>query len=254
MSNSSDSHKQADNKIEIVRDHDKLYLSEDRKNQPKEYFKFIVSIAKEHLDKYTDLNVLDIGCATGDFLYYLKSLYPFANLTGMDVMPELLQRAKLEVRGCDFILGNICDAAHLPTNKYDAVFMNGVHSIFDDIDSWLNNSMSLVNKANNGKLFIFGIFNPYNIDVLVKVRNSDHYPDGSWQPGWNCFSIETIKQYLEKSGVKSYCFHQFEISIDIPKNAADPLRSWTFVYNNGKRGIMNGSMLVHNFMLLEISF
>jgi len=235
----------------VIRDHDKLYLSEDRKNQPKEYFKFIVSKTDEHFKKYSHPKILDIGCATGDFLFYLCSLYPEASFMGMDVMEELLERAKTEVSGSEFVKSNICDLKTLPRQKYDAVFMNGVHSIFDDIDSWLGNAISLV--GNNGKLFIFGIFNPENVDVLVKARYSNQDHDAPWQSGWNCFSIKTFENYLEKKNIKSHCFHDFNISIDIPRHESDPFRSWTFLYDDNSRGIINGTMILHKFMLLEIS-
>ena len=52
--------------------------------------------------------ILDIGCATGDFLYYLKGLYPDGEFTGIDVMPELLEQARSEVPSVKFSTGNIC--------------------------------------------------------------------------------------------------------------------------------------------------
>ena len=84
--------------MKVIRDHDALYLQEDRKQQTKESFKFIVSKASAHLDQYHQPRIADIGCATGDFLYYLKSLYPESELTGIDVMGELLERAAAEVK------------------------------------------------------------------------------------------------------------------------------------------------------------
>ena len=127
-----------------VRDRDKLYLKEDRKHEPKEYFKFIGSKISEHMDRFDSPRILDIGCATGDFLYYLSSLYPSATLTGLDVMPELLTRARGEVSNCQFLEANICQRTSLPDEKFDVVFMNGTHSIFNEIHPWLENVLSLV--------------------------------------------------------------------------------------------------------------
>lgn len=237
--------------LTVIRNHDKMYLSENRKHQPKEYFKFISSKAKEHINKYKAPKLLDIGCATGDFLFYLNSQYPNATITGIDVMDELLDRAKKEVEDCTFINGNICKEETLPQNKYNAVFMNGVHSIFDDIGLWLDNAISLVEK--NGKLFIFGIFNPADIDVLVKSKYSEQHPDDPWESGWNCFSKKSFQNYLERNGISSYNFYEFNIDIDIPKTPNDPLKSWTFMYNNNTRGVINGTMILHQFYLLEVT-
>jgi ubiquinone/menaquinone biosynthesis C-methylase UbiE len=239
-------------KVDVVREHDKLYLLEQRKHQPKEYFKFIVNKAKEHLEKCEKLAMLDIGCATGDFLYYLKSHFPESELTGMDVMPSLLERARTEVENCHFLQANICEATSLPKTQYQAVFMNGVHSIFDSLEPWLDNALNLVNK-DNGKLYLFGIFNPFDIDVLLQVRSVEDNKNSLWQSGWNCFSMKTFEKHLKNANVKSYTFHDFNIEIDIAKHKDDPLRSWTFDYNDDSKGVINGAMILHKFMLLEVS-
>ena len=238
--------------MKVIRDHDALYLQEDRKQQTKESFKFIVSKASAHLDQYHQPRIADIGCATGDFLYYLKSLYPESELTGIDVMPELLERAAAEVPGVEFLQGNIVEKETLPKGRFDAVFMNGVYTIFDDFRPCLENALELADRARDGKLFVFGLFNPDDVDVLVKVRNSAQPHDAPWQSGWNCFSRTSVQHHLEKLGVTSSRFHEFEIGIDLPRHESDPLRSWTFRYEDGSRGIVNGAAIVHHLALLEI--
>lgn len=234
----------------VERVHDKLYLSEDRKDNPKEYFKFIVSKSNKYFSVYDDFNILDVGCATGDFLYYMGSQYPNAKLNGIDVMDDLLESAKVNVPNCNFNKGDICEKNTLPKNSYDAVFINGVHSIFDDIEDWLGNALNLVSR--NGKLFVFGIFNKEDVDVLVRVKYSHQSTDDPWQSGWNCFSVKSFENCLGRKSINSFCFHEFILPIDIPKQD-DPLRSWTFKYSDQTRGTINGSMILHNFMLLEIS-
>lgn len=238
---------------ETVRTHDSFYLKEDRKREPKEYFKFIVSVARDHLLRLERPAILDIGCATGDFLHYLRTLFPDSDLTGLDVMPALLARARQEVPDCRFVEANICDKRSLPDATYDAVFMSGVHSIFDDVHPWLENVVSLVDRSRNGKAFIFGIFNPEDVDVLVKARYANPGADTSWQAGWNCFSRTTIEQALGEMNVQSCSFRDWTIGIDIARHEGDPLRSWTFQYLDGTRGIVNGTMVLHRFALLEIA-
>jgi chemotaxis methyl-accepting protein methylase len=54
--------------IEVKRTHDAFYLKEKPQKQPKEYFKFLVSITRPLLtENEKPLNILDIGCATGGF-------------------------------------------------------------------------------------------------------------------------------------------------------------------------------------------
>ena len=238
--------------MKVIRDHDALYLQEDRKQQTKESFKFIVSKTSSHLDQYHQPRIVDVGCATGDFLYYLKSLYPESDLTGIDVMPELLERAAAEVPGAKFLQGDVLNKETLPAGKFDAVFMIGVYSIFDDFRPCLANTLELADRASDGMVFIFGLFNPDDVDVLVKVRSPAQPEDAPWQSGWNCFSKTSIQHYLEELGVTSSRFHDFEIGIDLPRHESDPLRSWTFRYEDGSRGIVNGATIMHHLALLEI--
>jgi cyclopropane fatty-acyl-phospholipid synthase-like methyltransferase len=61
--------------ISSIADHNSFYATEDRKSKPKEYFKFIVSLAGPLM--IPGASVLDFGCATGEFLYYRRiSLLP----------------------------------------------------------------------------------------------------------------------------------------------------------------------------------
>lgn len=232
----------------VIRTHDKLYLKENRKDNPKEYFKFIINNSKGYLDKLNKPDILDIGCATGDFLYYFDSLYPDANKFGMDVMDELLDKAKDEVEGVFFFKGNIEDEGSLIDKKFDAIFMNGVHSIFDDIEPVLNNILTMSKPG--GRIYIFGIFNPIPFDVILRTRRANDV--GAWETGWNIFAMETISSYLDKLKV-DHKFTEFKIGIDIPENPDDPLRSWTINMDNNEKIVINGLQLIHRFYLLEIT-
>ena len=230
-----------------IRSHDKIYLNEDRKINTKESFKFLVKKSSEFINSTENPDILDIGCATGDFVYYLSKTFPQAKCVGMDVIDDLLDRAKKEVPNVKFILSDITNKNSLPSEKFDVVFMVGVHPIFDDVFTVFDNAISMIKK--NGKAYIFSIFNDSDIDTLVKVRNSSD--DGHWQVGWNLFSKKTIKDYLKNKDLTCE-FIDWEIPIDISKTD-DPLRSWTFKNENGNRMVINGTGILHTFSLLIIS-
>ena len=108
--------------MKAVRNHDaKVYLKENRKNATKEYFKFANSLCSDFISQKKSPMVLDIGCATGDFLYHLSQNYPNATLSGMDFLPELIAVAKKEVLKCEFFIADIHNMNQLPKKKYDLV-------------------------------------------------------------------------------------------------------------------------------------
>ena len=55
------------------------------------------------------------------YIIFLKK-YPNAKLTGMDVLPELIQVAKREVKNCDFIKGDVRKKSQLP-KKNNAIML-----------------------------------------------------------------------------------------------------------------------------------
>lgn len=83
--------------------------------QNKEYFKLVYrEINKDFGERQYDL--LDIGCATGDFLYYAKhNLKGDANLYGMDIMKSLIDRIDFDIK--EKYVGNIEKNEKLPAKS-----------------------------------------------------------------------------------------------------------------------------------------
>lgn len=243
--------------MDIQRTHDQIYLMQDRKTKPKEYFKFILRKLEEQGSLEGRKTVLDVGCATGEFLYFLSSRYPQAEYFGIDVMKELLERAEKNNPKATFWKGDIFqnivedkdgrDIVGDLSRHFDLIFMLGVHSVFDDIRPVLLNLKSFLREE--GKLYLFGIFNPYDLDVLIKSRTSNS--QGAWETGWNLFSIDTVSNILDDLDLE-YSYEPFRIDIDIEEDPKDPLRSYTVRMEDGSREVINGLQLVHKFYLWEI--
>lgn len=236
--------------MKVERTHDYLYLNEDYKERPKEYFKFIErEISKDF--NAESFKMIDIGCETGSFLFFLRNAYQNAELIGIDILPELLERVNTE-QGIKTVLGDI-SSPDTYSDKMgelqdcDFVTMLGVLSIFDDFRPIIQNALDFLKK--NGFLYIFGIFNPENLDIIIRSKYSDRECD--WERGWNYFFIYSLKKYCNEIGC-SIEFLPFHIEIDIPKHNNDPLRSWTINISDDEKMILNGLQLVHNFYLAKI--
>ena len=69
-----------------------IYLYEDRYNKPKEMFKHIDSlVTAKRISGST--RWLDIGCATGEFLFYLEKKHPIVSCTGIDISKPMIEKA-----------------------------------------------------------------------------------------------------------------------------------------------------------------
>ena len=226
-----------------ISEHNSFYLAEDRRQQPKEYFKFLLQQTVTRLASPT-VRVLDIGCATGDFLYYVRSLYPKAELTGIDVSPEFTDKAKESVPDASFCVADIYSGTNLPANRFDVVFMSGVIYLFPEFEPWLRNIVSLT----AGSAYIFGVFNPDDLDVRATVQRST---DKTSATPWNVISRKSIGAFLDSIGMR-YRFIDWEMPIPIPKSHEDPLRSWTIPTADGHLLVVNGMQIIHRFSVLQV--
>jgi SAM-dependent methyltransferase len=227
-----------------IRTHDKFYLNEDRKLKPKEYFKFVLDNLPYSLN---NKRVLDIGCATGDFLHYLLESFPEALLFGLDVDKELIDRAKKEVPSVQEYYELDISSEFSDIGEFDVVFMLAVYAIWDDVSVWIDPILKLMEKSSEARGFVFGSWNPHGLDVFVRIKKHD---EEKIELGWNQISKETVGAYLDSKGYK-HKFHDFSIGIELEKQD-DPLRSWTEKMENGEFLVVNGSQIVHKFALLEI--
>jgi hypothetical protein len=128
----------------------------------------------------------------------------------------------------------------LPDCRFDAVTMLTLHSHFDDIDSWLDHLLELVQPG-------FGPFNPNGVDVLVRLRKSG---DSEWLPGWNMHSRQAFEVALETRKVR-WNFRQYVPDRQWQFNNVDPLRTRVASLDN-QMVLLNGAGLILSFALLEI--
>ncbi len=234
--------------MQDVRTHDSFYLGENYKSEPKEYFKLIGNVIESAFD-FSDGSgrLIDVGCETGSFLWYMRERFPGLELHGIDVMQELLDQVNKPVdRGIIAHKADISNRDTIPKDSYDIVTLMGVLGIFDDYKIVIDNCMSMVKDG--GFFCLFGAFNPEPYDVLMRCRLSDS--SGPWEKGWNIFAIDSIAGFCAEKGwrIEQY---PFEMPFDIPRHQDDPLRSWT-MQCDGKRIVVNGLQLIHHFVLFLI--
>ena len=227
-----------------------VYLKDKDYDRPKEYFKRVAKLLSG-LDYPQGLKLLDVGCATGKLLYYIKKTLPsFTYLAGMDVSKVMIKEAQRHVPGVKFFVGSVIDKKIFRKRIYNAVTCCGVLPIFDDPEILLNNLLSCV--CEGGTIIIFNAFNNDPVDVVMRYSRVD-VRDNAWKKGLNMFSCRTVENILKNSGYKlRWEWHDFRMPFAIRKDTKDSLRAWTMRTEYDSHQQINGASQLCNFKILCI--
>lgn len=224
------------------------YTLEDHHANVKESFKKLRELISS---KHDEKKVLDVGCATGALIGYLKSCSPDWKYTGIDISDDLLDVAKEKISGVNWIQGSAIDMPAEFENQYDLITCFGVLGIFDEGDA-----IKMFNELTRctipgGEIIVFSQFNEMDADTQITHRKYDENGvDRGWEKGWNNYSMKTVKKWLE-GRVSRVEFINFSMPIDIePKD--DLVRSWTVKVDQQRR-LTNGLKLLIDLKFLKIT-
>ena len=228
-----------------IRDHDKIYLKSDRYNKPKEAYKLLYRILKKRLSKTKNYELLDVGCANGELLFFLNKKFSNIKFYGVDIRNDLIKVARKKLPSDIYLKKFDYNQKKNLNKKFDIIICCGVIGIFDNLDFFFKNIKKNVKK--NSILFLFCVFNEYDFDIIQSYKDLNSKIT-NYQTGWNIWSIKTIKKYMKE---KKIIKHPFEIKFDVKQNKKDLMRSWTIKINK-RRYFTNALSTIQNQMWLEI--
>lgn len=236
----------------IVRNHDEvMYLKENRYDKPKKIHLDIIKMIKHELKTNHGNRISDYGCAAGEFEYALVKEFPDFNIKGYEYVDALLEKAKKNVDGVEFKLGDLNNINTSEENSNDFSLSVGVLPIFECFKNPLNNMIYWTKSK--GVIFIHSLFNEYDFDVFIKYNHSKDYNKDFRETGWNIFSKKSISKFLDTNDkVLSHSFIDFTLDFSLDKQQDDYLRSWTFKNQVGSRLITNGLCLLQPHSVLKI--
>jgi len=194
-------------------------------------------------------SILDVGAATGDFLRYAASRFPGAACEGLEYDQELVRLGNGKDAAIKLHHGDANSMDILDDHAFDAVFLTGTHSIFEDFRPSFAECIRVARAG--GRVFITGLFNDYPVDARIHWRYAERFED-DWHPGYNLFSKASIAAFLaEQPRVDAHSFEKFVLPFDLEPQQ-DPIRSWTETSDAGERGFRNGIMPL-NLELLTLT-
>lgn len=228
-------------------------ISPERIKNPKFIYRKSYEFVIESKEVEAISNWLDVGCANGEFLYFLSSKNPNIKFTGLDITPEFIavaQNLNSDRKNVEFQLQDIFDTS--TKIQYDVVTCLGTFQIFPDPERILNTLIDRVSP--NGRLVISARFNPHNISATITYKDdSTEAARNIWRCDFNIHSEHWINEILSKrSDVRHYCFQYPIMDTDIPKKPNAPhINMWTikrpdygFDITNGLKANFNPSFLI----------
>jgi SAM-dependent methyltransferase len=217
---------------------DSVYLDSDLYDRPKEYFKLLSKIM---LDKYgkDPISLIDVGCASGAFIHYIKANLNIVDGVGIDISEKLIKAARQKLPDVEFHTNSIDSLPVDFGRTFDVCTCLGTLGIFDEIERPINNLLGFLKKE--GSLFIFNIFNEDPVDVIMRYRFVKDEEDAQWESGLNVLSMVTIERFLKRySSDIEIEWVDFELPFHLPKQD-NPMRQWTMGTDQRKHQIVVGT-------------
>jgi len=155
-------------------------------------------------DKGKPIDILDIGCATGNTLKALKAQRPWANLYGVEMDKGI---AKEAAKYADVYVGSIEDFISSSKRKYDYVIMGDVLEHL--LDPWVTLRDIKKNLIKPDGCLLASIPNVQNIMVVLNLlRGRFPYPSNDIINKWHLrfFTLYEIEEMLRITGFKEYSF------------------------------------------------
>lgn len=222
------------------------YLSDQRYENPKEDFRHIAARLEELYAADSVQQVVDIGCANGELLYFLQKIFPRWEFSGIDRNPDFLATAR-SFHGLKKVTLKQADLYDIE-GDYDIVLATCFLPQFPQFEPPLEKLLSLCRQG--GSVLATGLFNPYDIDV--RVQYCDHT---ATEPVWindsNRYSRRRILDWL-KPRCRSIEFHDCQYDIEIKHNPDNPARVWTICDSEGNTILINGAWQIANQTLMVI--
>jgi ubiquinone/menaquinone biosynthesis C-methylase UbiE len=115
-----------------------------------------------NVKKTAKLNILDVGCGTGNLLMLLRKEYSYANLYALDFSDDMLNIAKAKrIPNVKYINADLNDVESLDLPYFDVIIASFVFHNFK-LEEEHRQAMNVLNKmlSVNGRLIVADLIDP----------------------------------------------------------------------------------------------
>jgi ubiquinone/menaquinone biosynthesis C-methylase UbiE len=164
-----------------------------------------INATTQFVKDINDKTVLDIGCGTGIFLKLLSSHYPLAELTGVDIVDNMLHIARQKLP--DSVALIEASACHLPVsdNSVDLITSTSALHYFPDQELALREMLRVLKPT--GELIItdwcYDFFSNRILDIYLKAIGKGHY---------HMLGSKGLHDRLQQADAENIELHTFKIN------------------------------------------
>jgi cyclopropane fatty-acyl-phospholipid synthase-like methyltransferase len=183
------------------------------------------------------VELLDIGCSTGNLLRHLHHALPNLNLTGADLSEMQLEECRRDptLSGITFAKMDIRD---LPPDRFDLIVANAI--LYGFSDEGFRECVSSISRSlrGAGHLIAFDFFHPFAQEVEI-VERSPSFPEGH---PLHFRSYQRTQENLRAAGFGEIDFRPFRIPIKLPHPGYGSIVSYTAETTNGDKMLFSGTL------------
>jgi cyclopropane fatty-acyl-phospholipid synthase-like methyltransferase len=217
-----------DEHMRQFRDHESVYLTKMRESD-----RVLVELLRTRLPgNGSESTLLDIGCAHGNLLHHLRSLFPGLTLVGADLSTSIIgeNRDNPGLAGIEFVAA---DMLKFPQErKYDVITSNAALMFFTppEFDRALQNLSGVLKPG--GSLLIFDWFHPFEQELEIRETSAAH-PRGLTL---YCRSFSSVRRAVQQAGLSELELRPFSMPFDLARSTeATSIDTHTVQTTQGQR-------------------